>query len=814
MDHLRRASPLPGSSAFFPSSSTSASTGSSTCCNSDAGGLEEQRSYDISSSPGSSSYGVASPPATDEEQGAEKGQCYHEWAASRRHKRKISDMPRLLSQRLQQHLPAGAGRVTPSRMRLVLKVLAVLTGLLVLSAMLPATSPLSVWYRGDSLRLAGETARYDWRNERMASGKGWGWGLAEGMRDTTPPSAANPHSNTHASLGYEEAATRPPLDIPCQLDASAFASRYRLTPKFKYSRRYVTAAPRPPAPDKPSGFDPHPRELSAPIVEGWETMAWHGVPIDEACRGKEGDKMGACIAKEQRMRVSRGALDTTSASTSASSPQGLTRLSSCSSSLEPLRIPTYPIPRTQTQPEHVILGLASDADRLLEMMPILAYSFAHSNLHLVLNLPKNSRIPELRKTLRARSIRATIILSPEEDYLRRWVELPSLLLDFADPGLTRWAMVADDDTVFLSMPKLFKALDRYDHTESHYIGALTDDWRQAGSGMIAYGGAGVVLSMPLLHELSPHWSSCRQLEKAGDYRLAACIYAHTHTRLTIEWGLHQTDLYDDIRGMLESGRDIITWHHWKSWNTGLDPILLSRAGAACGSECLLQRFLSNAASSGPNNATTPASTQSEVAGGDISSSSKRASLAYHFVHGLSLTLHPTPLPDFARTEMTWKIWANSDFSQSVGPTRPRIREGRPPLSRFHDSDGTGTGTGPRAWKETWLLEDVREGEELGKGDSWDDDGRGIREIYIKRAGRARGYVTAGVYDGEGASDEEDEGLDVVSAEARRHRELKGSLRGLVDRLLGNSMSEEERGRIVEEEIADEEQDSVVELVWV
>ncbi|CAO1616508.1 unnamed protein product [Parajaminaea phylloscopi] len=785
----------------------------------------------------------------------------HRPSHRRGHKHKNSDFPQSLSRivvaplrRSETARRALAVATAPRRTRLLLQLLAACVGLFVLSALLPASSRLSIWHhRTDVYRVAGKSSSMadtlEWSNQKLASGKGWGWRLAEGMKGSSEPgiagppqSTAHPHDFAYPADAQGNAAVPQPLpDIPCHLNAAAFASQYKLTPKFKYARRYVTAKPRAPARDKPADYDPTPRNLSEPLVNGWQTLAWQGMPILEVCAKLSGDKLQACIQKEKDMRMRSSTGDESRkiprprSSKAEAVAQALTArsselvpLSSCSSSLQPLELPTYPVPRTDNQPHHIILGLASDAGRMLEMMPALSYSFGHSNLHLVLNLPKDSRIPELRKTLRTHGIRATIILSPEEDYLRRWVELPSLLLDFADPGLTRWAMVADDDTFFLSLPKLFRMLDKYDHTEERYIGALTDDWRQATSGMIGFGGAGVLLSLPLLEALQPHWPECKQLEKPADYRLAHCIYTHTHTRLTLEWGLHQTDLWDDIRGMLESGRDIVTWHHWKSWNTGMDPILIARAGAACGSECLLQRFLADG---------VPGQGGTEE--------------AFLLVHGLSLTLHPKPLPDFGKTEVTWKVWANSDFSQSVGPTRPRIREGRHTLGKLgrlasalswkrgeagaeeEQQSEALTARDARlrrpasfgSWKETWLLEDVRLDEgSLGSANSWDNDGRGIREIYIKRASRAKGYMSAGLFgSGEEGSDATGESVlstaDVFGQEEeedkdRAHRELEGSIKGLVGKLLGQGYSAEEQSRIVEEQLAEEEQDSVVELIWV
>ncbi|CAO1638277.1 unnamed protein product [Sympodiomycopsis kandeliae] len=715
-----------------------------------------------------------------------------------------------------------SAQLTPRRLKWLFRILLSLTGLLLISSLLPRSSHFSLWRALSDGPSEVYLPGYDAKNQKLAAGKGWGWKLNDALRGSAEPAtpedaALQQHQYAYGSIENQANETQQTFpDIQCRLDVEAFAHHYKLTSNFKYARRYVTAKPTPPDVNMPPGFDPQPRQLADSLVKDWNHLSWRGIGVtpEELCWSLKGKARQACVKKEKAKQnrtlqeqslpqidkrspsmESRARVVAEKRVTQGSSRLALTELDSCASSLEPLEMPTYPVPRTRTQPHHLILGLATDVDRLLQLMPELSYSFSYSNLHLLLNLaPDSQRIPELRKALRSRGIRATLIQSTEEDYLRRWVELPSLLADFADPTLTRWAMVADDDTFWLSVPKLLKMLDKYDYTRSHYIGALTDDWRQSDSGMIAYGGGGVILSMPLLDEVRPHWSTCKESKDPGDHRLALCIYANTHTRLTIEWGLLQTDLHGDIRGLLESGKDITTMHHWRSWNTGFDPVLIARAGAVCGSECLLQRFVSNGTSE--HN-------------------------AFMFVHGLSLSLYPTPMPDFGKTEVTWKVWGNSQFSHSMGPTRQRLREGRPPL------DGVSQSSGSRhhqtQWRETWTLEDVRLDSESGPATSWDLDGRGMREIYIKRANRPKGYLSTSLYNDQSSNhrisstDDEDEMAEEELSAAEKHKQLESSVSGLVGKLFGLGTSQEDKLRqdeLVKAELQEEEEDSVIELVWV
>jgi hypothetical protein len=73
-------------------------------------------------------------------------------------------------------------------------------------------------------------------------------------------------------------------------------------------------------------------------------------------------------------------------------------------------------------------------------------------------------------------------------------------------------------------------------------------------GVIAYGGAGVFFSRPLLDQLGNVWDQCGGATEHGDGRIAQCIYQYTTTKLTIELDLYQLDLKTDAAGFFEAGR--------------------------------------------------------------------------------------------------------------------------------------------------------------------------------------------------------------------------------------------------------------------
>lgn len=110
-------------------------------------------------------------------------------------------------------------------------------------------------------------------------------------------------------------------------------------------------------------------------------------------------------------------------------------------------------------------------------------------------------------------------------------------------------------------------------------------------GFMAYGGAGIFVSVPLLDQIITVYDQCKAVKHTGDRRIAQCIYLHTITKLTPEPDLHQIDLHGDQSGFYEAaGRpQPLSLHHWKSWF----PVPMSQLSAVariCGDTCLLQQW--------------------------------------------------------------------------------------------------------------------------------------------------------------------------------------------------------------------------------
>ncbi|KAI9845288.1 MAG: hypothetical protein M1838_001811 [Thelocarpon superellum] len=462
----------------------------------------------------------------------------------------------------------------------------------------------------------------------------------------------------------------------CDLNVSSL-HRYELSPDFHYARRYITTQ----------------------VVEDEQSR-----PMGKV----EGDLV------PQLQHVSRAQDD-------------LIPLSYCQE--EPLALSIRPA-RRRYDNATVLFGVATTAQRLKDSLPQMHHWLTRGNGRLVALVPNDEMIPEVRTEMQAWGIDGTVKIS-KADYPSRYFDLVKELHNEVRAlsslhAPVQWVSLIDDDTFFPSMTNLISMLKTHDHTKPQYVGAVSEDFHQiVRHGYFAFGGAGIFLSLPLLDELMAAYPACRQSEEnvdQGDLRLVHCIFHHTTTKLSVEHGLHQMDLFGDPRGLFESGRSLLSLHHWKSWFR-LDVMKLSMIADVCGEDCILQRwtFRPSPISVPKRPVTIPFISTT------FSSQSKPPQSALVLNNGFSIVEYLTPLPpDFQQVEKTWDINADlrddhtrtladdaTDFAHSLAPIRAELEEGKDKIS--YD-----------------LVDSIRE------------PGGRVRQVYIKRGksskepGKAKG----------------------------------------------------------------------------
>ncbi|GAB1198654.1 hypothetical protein APSETT444_007982 [Aspergillus pseudonomiae] len=302
-----------------------------------------------------------------------------------------------------------------------------------------------------------------------------------------------------------------------------------------------------------------------------------------------------------------------------------------------------PAPKARADASHMMFGVSTSLERLSDSLGPFAHWAGGTGARIfamVDVVPKKEKLKVLNRAQEL-DIKLTIIESKEE-WLDRYFRLTKVLWENRDAH-TQWATIIDDDTFFPSMSNLVERLATYDASKPYYIGAPTENWGQMNIfSFMAYGGAGIFLSLPLLQQMNEVYDVCYSFKDHGDKRISQCIYQHTTTKLTWERGLFQVDFGGDVTGFFESGRPLpLSIHHWKSWYD-VDVVALGRAAAICGDDCPLRRW--------------------------------RISDRWYFINGFSLVQYSAPMNDMIGMEQTWdpSDWAREQgYAFSLGPLRPK-----------------------------------------------------------------------------------------------------------------------------------------------
>ncbi|GES59426.1 hypothetical protein ATEIFO6365_0003070700 [Aspergillus terreus] len=303
-----------------------------------------------------------------------------------------------------------------------------------------------------------------------------------------------------------------------------------------------------------------------------------------------------------------------------------------------------PKPPRNVDASHIDFGVATTLGRLNDSLDAFSHWAGYTRTRIFALIEPDHRLPEVQAKADSLGINLHVTESTEE-YQRRYFSLISHLAQNMRPQ-TRWSCVIDDDTFFLSMSELVRALAAYDDTQPMYIGGLSESIPQIGAfGLMGFGGAGVFLSRPLLEQISQPeiFEACQNMDFTGDRRISLCVYQHTSTRLTINHRLHQLDIMGDVSGFFESGRQPpLSVHHWKSW-FHMDMAKVSVVSELCGDDCLLRQW--------------------QFADG------------YILTNGISIIKYSSPVdPNDTTMELTWEGQngaVHESYLHEMGPLRPK-----------------------------------------------------------------------------------------------------------------------------------------------
>ena len=278
--------------------------------------------------------------------------------------------------------------------------------------------------------------------------------------------------------------------------------------------------------------------------------------------------------------------------------------------MPPLPLQVSPFASRETvDASHILFGMSTLLSRLEDSVPFLERWLAHTGASIFIIVvnseedrkPNKKKMAQLQSHMRDLGIKATLVKPLQnDDMAHRYFSLVKLIYSKRDKT-TRWIGIVDDDTFFPSMHSLLNMLGKYDSAQQQYIGGISEEWWSVVLyGLMAFGGAGIFLSVPMAAVIDSNYKACREQSgsSAGDMRIQECIQWHSHVKLTPIPDLHQLDMGGDLSGVYESGWRPLSLHHWKGdwWDDksrrGNDwfPLLLMHLVANVCGECFLQRW--------------------------------------------------------------------------------------------------------------------------------------------------------------------------------------------------------------------------------
>ncbi|PMD48961.1 glycosyltransferase family 31 protein [Hyaloscypha variabilis F] len=252
---------------------------------------------------------------------------------------------------------------------------------------------------------------------------------------------------------------------------------------------------------------------------------------------------------------------------------------------------TLEVPHGRLHPadaSNLIFGLQTTISRLKDTVKHLARWLPHTGARLYAILIENEETPaddlemeKLQKIFKEQGMDVHLMhpVQQNDTFAQRYFSLVSVMYSMRN-AKTQWVITIDDDTFFPSVHDLLALLAKFDASQPHYLGALSEDWWAVNH----YGLMGFVVAN--------YTEDCAQhlRTSAGDVSVMDCIYAHSLTKLTHIPSLHQVDMHGDLSGFYESGRELLSLHHWKeSVGYRLEMDKMHLVADVCDT-CFLQRW--------------------------------------------------------------------------------------------------------------------------------------------------------------------------------------------------------------------------------
>ncbi|KAJ3195119.1 hypothetical protein HDU82_002224 [Entophlyctis luteolus] len=234
-----------------------------------------------------------------------------------------------------------------------------------------------------------------------------------------------------------------------------------------------------------------------------------------------------------------------------------------------------------------IFGVATSAERALPNLPVWSHwlknrTSKHLSSPLIVSYHKDITNTREEKKSRSQVLRAAkrenldvrFVPTAIKRYEQRVLFLLRELWVASSPK-TKWFVIQDDDTVWITQDALLNLVSAYpDPSQYDLIIGAESETNTIHHGQIAYGGGGIILSRRLVQKLNADGllETCYEKHQSvfgGDGMITNCV-ADTLGKpreevLSYDESLHQLDFSGDAVKFFEGAPVVASLHHWNSW---------------------------------------------------------------------------------------------------------------------------------------------------------------------------------------------------------------------------------------------------------
>lgn len=251
-------------------------------------------------------------------------------------------------------------------------------------------------------------------------------------------------------------------------------------------------------------------------------------------------------------------------------------------------------------PSPFLVGADTTIEKFDRLLSFMARWLAHTDASVIVRIHGEVSEDDMacaREEARAAGMRAVLINDPEDpgqvDFTTRNLRIVDAMR-VNRKAYHKWFVIIDDDMFSTSLLDIEKAIEPFDPAFPWYIGPVAGSWPPLKiSKCMAFGGAGIIISLPVLDLLSDHMDEYSNVGHYNDVSSKECLNDIASPPLLLSHlaGPNQIDTHGNpdrwFKGERKPGLRAQSYEDWHRTSLGYGHLITE----LCGHDCFLQRYL-------------------------------------------------------------------------------------------------------------------------------------------------------------------------------------------------------------------------------